>query len=258
MAIENRALTAFVGQIQTRFVLAQVLIQREGAAFELRHNEDATSPASELELVTEDRVRELAQFTASGAYRPLKSAPNLRTGWHHHAASATALESALNRLYPGAVADWFAARAPQPPASHFREVAARQSGMYRIAAMLTDEHASAVARACCAARFCLKQRLWTTPCLPSESREGKSAIPCLEPCALLLELARKAMRLEQADRSSFLLGPEEAETLRVVLSAALAAEPVTGREGDISSPANPRRIQLLLDRLNDAGPRADG
>jgi hypothetical protein len=249
MSVENPALQAFISHLQGEFLLGQALIRPHESAYELRHADDASLPAAELEAIPVEGLRARAQFTAEGAYRPLKSAPNLARGWRCAARSAEELGSALNHLYPGAVADWFAAQAPEPPVTHFREFTARQSGMYRIAAMLDDRQSAAVARSCCDARFCLKRRLWTTPGLPPEEIVGKSVIPCLEPCALLLELARTAMRLEQAERLPFALGPAEAETLKLALAAALSKPRLEVREGDISSPGNPRRIRLLLDRL---------
>jgi hypothetical protein len=129
-----------------------------------------------------------------------------------------------------------------------------------VAATLDDGEAAAVARACCDRRFCLKQRLWTSPGLAPDSAAEKSAIPCLEPCALLIETARQAGLLEQARRGEFGLGAEEVETARIALAAALGEAAPAVREGDLGSPANPRRMRLLLERLNElppAGPRPE-
>ena len=191
------ALQAFVAQIGRELVLAQALIRRVEPGYELRHVADRDrAPKSLRELRLSD-LRELAQFTAGGAFRPLKSAPNLARGWRFIARDQTELEAALNRLYPGAVADWSAAQSPQPPVTHYREFTGRQTGMYRITTFLSDANLARVVENLCTAQ-CLKQRLWTAGQIPTDPPEKKSAIPCLEPCAILLESARKEVRALQA------------------------------------------------------------
>ena len=229
-------------------VLGQVIIRRAERGYELRHEADRTRPAAELRLVPVIELRDLAQFTAGGAFRPLKSAPNLRTGWRTSMGSKAELEAALSHLYPGAIADWCAARQPSPPVTPFREFTERQTGMYRITAMLDDGQAAQVTSACCDRRFCLKRRLWTVGALKSDEVEEKSIIPCLEPCAILLEFARKAMRLEQDGQSPLPVGAQALETLRSALQTALSA-PAGEREADFESPNNPRRLQLALEKL---------
>ena len=113
------------------------------------------------------------------------------------AANGEALLLLLNHLYPGAVADWFAAQSSPPPITSYRDFTTRQTGMYRITKLLTDAVAGAAIRACCYPDSCLKQRLWSVEGLAPDPPGQKSLIPCLEPCALMLEFARKVARLEQ-------------------------------------------------------------
>lgn len=231
---QNPAAQAFVAEIKTELLLAQVLVRRMERGFELRHVEDRNVASEKLRLVAETGVRALAQFTVSGAFRPLKSAPNLQAGWRFIAGDERQMEFALNTFYPGAIADWFAVRAARTAPTHYREFTSRQSGMYRITAMLPDEKAAPMIRACCLKRFCWKQRLWTVNGLLPDSPENKSLIPCLEPCAILLEFARKAMRLAQQE--------ERGEPLN---QAATDASEV--READFENSANPRRLQLNVE-----------
>lgn len=193
------ALDWFVRQIGDELLVAQVLVQREADCFELRHVADRDSLADQLELVGADDALGIAQFTDDGALRPLKSSPNLRRGWRMLANSDLALETALNRLYPGFVADLFAVRTSSPHITHYREFTSRQTGMYRITTFLSDDDAFAMAHKCCDSRYCLKHRLWTIEGLPQDQCEGKSLIPCLEPCAILLEYARKVVRTSQRE-----------------------------------------------------------
>jgi hypothetical protein len=246
--VANPALEKFVAHLGRELLLAQVLIRRLDSGYELRHEADRTTAPEALRLVPVADLRALAQFTARGAFRPLKSTPNLAAGWRAVAASDLALHEAIEHLYPGAIADWFAAE-KQPSVTHYREFTERQTGMYRITTMLNDEQAAQMIRACCDARFCLKRRLWTVAGLDADAVGTKSLVPCLEPCAILLEFARKAMRLEQEDKLPMALPAGDCETLIAALEGALAHPGAAEREADINSPANPRRLQLTLEKL---------
>ena len=248
-AFNNPALQAFIAQTGDQLLLAQVLIRRAGQSFELRHVEDRDRAAGKLRELSLDDLRKLAQFTVNGAFRPLKSAPNLQTGWRFMARDEAELESALSRVYPGAIADWFATQSPNPPVTHYRPFTHRQTGMYRVTTMLSDAQAAQVTRACCHQGFCLKQRLWTLNGLAQDGVEEKSLIPCLEPCAVLLEFARKSMRIEQEEKMKLEVSPGEAATLVAALKTALAHPDSDAREADFNAPGNPRRLRLLLEKL---------
>jgi hypothetical protein len=73
--------------------------------------------------------------------------------------------------------------------------------MYRITTMLTDAQVGEVIRAVCDKGHCLKRRLWTVPGTPPDEAAAKSLIPCLEPCAVLMESARKALRAAQQENA---------------------------------------------------------
>lgn len=245
----NPAVEAFIARIGSELVLGQVSIRRAGTNYELRHIADRDAPSEKLSSVRPGDLRALAQFTADGSFRPLKSAPDLQTGWRSTAHGAEELELALNGLYPGAIADWYAAQAPSPPVTHFREFASRQTGMYRVTTMLTDAQVARVARSCCHESVCSKRRLWTVEGLAPDRPDEKSLISCLEPCALLLEFARKAMRLEQEDKLKIELSFSELAAVRAALEAALAHEDSDERPADFDSPNNPRRLRLILEKL---------
>jgi hypothetical protein len=196
--IENPALKAFVAQIGgVEVVLAEVLIRRNVGGYELRHVQDRDMADESLRAVRPVEARLLAQFTSAGEFRPLKAAPTLPTGWRIMAATDAELEQVLSVLYPGALADWHAARMSNPPVTNYRSYTERQSGMYRITAKLTDARAAEVIMEGCDPARCLKRRLWTVTGLEPDPPGNKSLIPCLEPCAVLLELARKAARTER-------------------------------------------------------------
>ena len=249
------ALEPFLLQVGTGLTLGQVLIQPLEPGYELRHETDRACPAAALRTVPLPELRALTQSTVHGAFRPLKSAPTLQAGWRLLAPNPAELEAALNILYPGALADWFATRSNPDAATPYREFTDRQTGMYRITALLTDEQAAGTGRACCDRRFCLKRRLWTGPGLPADPVEEKSLIPCLEPCAILMEFARKVARLDQDDRLELPpLSQGELETLEAALQTALESPAGGEREADFGSPLNPRRVLLLLEKLRARPP----
>ncbi len=198
-AFESPALTAFVAQLGAERLVAQVLVRRASAGFELRHVGDRDISTSDLEAAAPEKARTVAQFTAEGAFRPLKSAPTLHRGWRIHARDAAELGLALDRLYPGALADWFAASRAELPVTSWQDFAARQSGMYRITTMLDEAGVATVIAGTCAPSRCLKRRLWPAPSVGADCVERKSIIPCLEPCALVLEAARRAVRANQEE-----------------------------------------------------------
>jgi hypothetical protein len=229
----NIALTAFIDSFEKETILGQLLIRRAETGFQLRHAADAGARQENLKLVEVHELRALAQFTSKGLFRSLKSAPNLRGGWRALAVDESELEQALNHLYPGAVADWFVVRSGAPPITSYRQFTARQTGMYRITTMLSDGIAAAAIRACCHPDFCLKRRFWSVEGLAPDVPEQKSAIPCLEPCAILLEFVRKVARLEQEAAGSV---PQ------------LAQPDPTVAETDFDSARNPRRVRFALEK----------
>ena len=242
---DNPALRAFLAALPAQIEFAQVLISRRGDAFELRQVADLAATDASLELVEIEALRALASGTDAGAFRPLKSAPNLRTGWRAMAPTAEELERGLDHLYPGALADWYAARQSPPPVTHYRDYVNRQTGMYRITQMLTDGQVRDLARAGCHRDFCLKQRLWGGPGLAADEAGEKSVMPCLEPCAMLLEFARKSMRLEQEGKASPSVSSGDLETLLAALNLALAHPAAGKREADFGAADNPRRLRRL-------------
>jgi sirohydrochlorin cobaltochelatase len=211
-AVSNPALEGFLALVQGELVWAQILIRPVEGGYELRHTSDRSRPAKELRIVPLNEVRQLAQFTSAGRFRPLKSAPDLPSGWRIEVRDASGLGLAVDRLYPGSIADWFATQSLTPPVTNYRDFTNRQTGMYRITAKLSDEQAAQAIQACCHESLCLKRRLWSIAGLAPDASEAKSAIPCLEPCAIMLEFARKAMRLGQEEKANLALGHASTST----------------------------------------------
>ncbi len=226
-----------------------VLISASGHGIELRNALDTGIEPPSLRPVSPDGLRTLANSDALGNFRPNKAATSLVRGWTCTVPDAAALEAALDALVPGGLADWHAALDPALAVIDYRTFADRQTGMYRNTASLSDPEACEVTRACCDARFCTRRRLWSVGVIERDPESAKSAVPCLEPCALLLELARRAHRLGQEERATLNLGEGDLATLAAALDIAVNHIDPMLREGDLGDPAHPRRILLLREKL---------
>ena len=186
--------------------------RRAGGAWTLCHRDDfGREPLSTYE--TADAASEIARYDDAGAYRPLKTAPNLRHGWLLVLHSADNVLLALNLFYPGRLVAWTAWRRNTLPVTPFRETLARQTGMYRVAAKITDDQGDElIARFCRSDGGCLRTILWprdrsgtiaSTKLPPSKFDPGvdqtgrsESATPllCQEICNLLVAEARAVVK----------------------------------------------------------------
>lgn len=201
--IENPWLRAFLAEPWEETVLGQLILRRKGSAFEVRHTDDLTETS--LKPIRLSEVRHLANFNAEGKFRPLKSTPDLISGWILSLQSPEELETVLQTIYPNALADLHAFRTGSPPVTSYRDFANRQTGMYRITTFLSDSDIARVVDNVCNT-ICIKYRLWPIEgSAPNATRHSIAPI-CLEPCAIFMEAARKEVRALQA---SGLLGQDD-------------------------------------------------
>lgn len=245
---QHPALTCWREQWTDRTEFVQVTITRKGTGYELRHTVDADRPESTLRLLVLRELRELAQFTRTGAFRPNKLSPNLCSGWHCNVESDRELGDALRILYPGALADWYAEYRGLK-AKSFREYLGRQTGMYRVAQQLTDEQAAHAVRANCDANSCRRRRIWEVPQLSPDPVVSTSLVPCFEPCGTMMEMARRVVKSEQVPPVELRLTADALESAVTVVERAIAHPDGEIREGDLAAPGNVRRLRLLLQRL---------
>lgn len=218
---------------------------------ELRHAADLGQPAANLLHLAPAALREWADTAQDGSFRPLKSAPNLRPGWRCLVTNHDELELALHGLYPGALGDWWALVQDAASPTSFEAFVGRQSGIYRAAHHLPATEAIAITQACCHPASCLKDRRWSAGhVLPPASGQPSGCIPCWQPCALALDMARVAARIAAEPPVTLQLAPQDVAVLRAALaSAAALPPPPLVRDADLGNPSNPRRIRLLLERL---------
>src|SRR5260370_213515 len=104
---------------------------------------------------------EIARYDDGGKYRPLKTAPNLRRGWQLELVDLGELRRALDYFYPGRVAVLAASTEARLSTTPLRETLDRQSGMYRIAAKISDAQIdNVVGNFCKSDGGCLRTILW--------------------------------------------------------------------------------------------------
>ena len=103
----------------------------------------------------------IAKFDDAGKYRPLKTAPNLRHGWRLDLANTRELRLALEIFYPGRLATLLAFEEDRLQTTPLRQTLQRQSGMYRVAATISDAQLDdVVANFCRSDGGCLRTILW--------------------------------------------------------------------------------------------------
>src|SRR5438094_106412 len=205
------------------FYFGQILVtKRDVSGFVLLHRDDAPLDRLQTYLDAEEAVR-IAKYDDAGNYRPLKTAPNLRHGWRLELATVEGLRRALDYFYPGRLAVFAAWKNEQLRITPLRETLDRQSGMYRIAAKISDEQIdNVVGNFCRSDSGCLRTILWkrdqhstiaSTKLPPAKfdplqdqttvldgpgSATPATAIPllCQEPCNLLVAECRKVVKGE--------------------------------------------------------------
>jgi sirohydrochlorin cobaltochelatase len=202
-----------------RRCVGQILIERcPNDLFVLCHRDDAGSNSLTISR-TADCAADIAKFDDAGNYRPLKTAPNLRHGWSMELGDPRELRLALDLFYPGRLAVLLAFEQKKLHTTPLRQTLARQSGMYRVVAGISDEQIDhLVGNFCRSDGGCLRTILWKRDAtgalasrfLPAEkfnvaydqAVEARSAsidapvIPlvCQEACNLLISAARAVVK----------------------------------------------------------------
>ena len=218
----RRLLGAKISQI------GQLEIVSSDEGFLLCHRDDVGR--TDLRIYEIDDAFEVAKVDDAGSYRPLKTAPNLRHGWKIFARDLLQIEKVIDAIYPGRIAVLQAFKSGQLSTSSLRETLNRQSGMYRVAAKISDEQIDElVGDFCRSDGGCLRTILWkrdvseqrASSRLPPEkfdptvdqyviAKRPRSAtaatdsIPllCQEACNLLVAACRDAVKLGGAAPSA--------------------------------------------------------
>jgi sirohydrochlorin cobaltochelatase len=197
-----------------RLFIGQLLICTRNGSAVLSHRDDEGRVDLQKFSNPEDAL-EIAHYDDDGNYRPLKTAPNLRHGWQMQLVDVHALRIAVDHFYPGRLAMFAAWKANRLTTTPLRATLDRQSGMYRIAAKISDQQLDPlIANFCRSDGGCLRTILWkrnaagsvASPKLPPEkfdpahdqTARGERTIPllCQEACNFLVAECRKAVKRE--------------------------------------------------------------
>jgi sirohydrochlorin cobaltochelatase len=203
------------------FCFGQILVRKNGDDLVLCHRDDQARDDLETFRNAEDAI-EIARYDNEGNYRPLKTAPNLRHGWRMELRTREELKRALDHFYPGRLAVFVAWQRGHLRTTPLRETLDRQSGMYRIAAKISDAQIDdLVADFCRSNGGCLRTILWKrdqrgaiasaklprgkfdpawdqVQALGGPESATSATVPllCQEPCNLLVAACRKVVKGE--------------------------------------------------------------
>lgn len=186
---------------QGTFRIGEVRVAPKEGGAELRHWEDAER-VGDVFTDPQEAIA-IARYDDAGAYRPLKTAPNLRHGWRLDLGSAEEVLLALDFFYPAAWGTYLAWCDGDLVAVDLPETLARQSGMYAVVRKLDESQAGEVVESLCRGKpGCLRRILWKigpgeeNACAASEDPGGENAIPllCAEACNLWVAAGRRVLK----------------------------------------------------------------
>jgi sirohydrochlorin cobaltochelatase len=200
--------------------IGQLEITPSEGGFVLCHRDDIGR--NDLKQHEINDAFEIAKFDAAGNYRPLKTAPTLRHGWRIFARDLLQIEQVIDAIYPGRLAMLHAVKSGQLTATSLRDTLNRQSGLYRVAAKISDEQIDGlVGDFCRSDGGCLRTILWKRDAsdkdpssklppekfdpavdqylsakIPPSATAATELIPllCQEACNLLVAEARKIVK----------------------------------------------------------------
>ena len=215
--LENLTVPLYFGQI--------LIERREGVGFVLVHRDESLDQVETFRGAEE--AIEISKYDDGGNYRPLKTAPNLRHGWLLQLATVDQLRRALDYFYPGRLAVFAAWKTGRLKTTPLRDTLDRQSGMYRVAAKISDAQMNDVVAGFCRSNGgCLRTILWkrdqndaiastrlpkqkfdplcdqTTASdspgssTPATAATGTVPLLCQEPCNLLVAECRRVVKAE--------------------------------------------------------------
>ncbi len=228
----------------------------------LHHVDDVHASTDELTVYEEPlAARELVRHDEKGRYRPLKTAPTLRTGWAFPDLGPEALVETVEFVYPATIANWYREREEELDVSHWHETVERQTGIYGVVKTWDrqegHEHVNWVAEACCADSQCLKRREWEYDDETDLDVDGGNGeFPCREPCSMVISAARRWTKLEAEESQTyeFELTPSEKEQIEEIIDAVADDRTDEIREADASEGANRYRARFLrAKRFDDDG-----
>lgn len=233
--------------------VGQIIVSNKAAdAGHIIHIDDEKQPVDSLTQVSLSELRSIVSSTADGKFRPLKSAPNLKSGWIYSYADSSQLKDALDIIYPGFVSDFYYLHSNQNEHLGYFSFAGRQTGMYKATGSLSESELSHVIAGCCQENFCQKLRWWDSQSNPSQpiSQNPEINIPCLEPCAPFMELARIQAKCEQSDKINVEMSQREWDVIVAALDWTSKNPPSQLKDGEVYNVKNPKRTSILMSKIS--------
>jgi sirohydrochlorin cobaltochelatase len=218
-AIANSIERVLETALADRFYFGQILVRKINGGFVLLHRNDEHREDLQVFRSAESAI-EIARYDDAGNYRPLKTAPNLRHGWQLKLSTLEDLKRGLDYFYPGRLSVLVAWKTDQLRTNPLRDTLDRQSGMYRLAAKISDEQINdLIGDFCRSDGGCLRTILWKRdqlgtiastklprqkfdPAYDQAALGPRSATPatipllCQEPCNLLVAECRNVVKGE--------------------------------------------------------------
>lgn len=170
------------------FKLGQLDVEFDGETA-IVHGPRGGAPVVEIES-NEESLRNWVRHDATGRYRPLPGAINLRADWRVRCSTALPLSAALDIVYPLAMLHIDQNRAGALDVVSLQTVLERQTGRYASAVTLPSESRAIAASVLCGR--CIKQPAW------QGATVERVQIPCPEPCSVMVSLCRDAAMWESA------------------------------------------------------------
>ena len=213
--MQNSIKQALKAALTDRCCVGQILIQKANGGFVLSHHDDQARDDLAM-FQNAEHAAGIAKYDDAGSYRPLKTVPNLRRGWRLTLKTLEEVKYTLDYFYPGRLALFAAWKTGQLRTTNLRDTLGRQSGIYRVAAKISDAQIDdLVADFCRSDGGCLRTILWKrdeTGALPStllpqvkfdpnfdQTGRGQRTLPllCQEACNLLVAAARDVVKAGQ-------------------------------------------------------------
>ncbi len=222
--------------------------------YTLCHQDDTDADTETLRTLTADELHQFVKTDADGRYRPLKTAPTLRSGWIMADLSGETLLKALDRIYPATVTNWYQERTDQLVVTHWQASLDRRVGQFDLDGDLPPDAVEWVAEACCTDSQCLKRREWEyDEQHPVGVDRGHGAFPCREPCELAVAAARRWQASEQEHTQEYTISltPTERDHLNELLDAVADGDVGSIREAAVDNGGNRYRARYLRAKLAD-------
>ncbi|CCQ33482.1 putative sirohydrochlorin cobaltochelatase protein [Halorhabdus tiamatea SARL4B] len=161
--------------------------------YELRHRADRDASRATLTEQDPETFRWFVR-TDDDRFRPFAGERSLPTGWVLPDLNPRELLRAVAAVYPASIETWV----DDPEPISFRDVAARQTGMYAGVSALSSGELDDLTTAVCG--NCAKRREWDGDGASTQSTDvATSELPCREPCSFLIAAAREVLAADTTD-----------------------------------------------------------